>query len=223
MNKAVMAGALVALGFAGQRDAHRQDPALHFKEERLAIEYTATAGEASIVVEAESEEQVQSVDVHDPDGTPVFRLRAGYKPSLALSGFVIETRESDLKVLLESYPEGTYAMRGFSVGGQELAGSAMLSHELLAAPVVTYPVEGAVDVPLGNFVVRWNTDARAEGYRVSLEQGENDGLIVQLPAGSGSFVVPGGLLEASTDTQLEIAAIASNGNSTLVEIEFTTR
>jgi hypothetical protein len=60
-------------------------------------------------------------------------------------------------------------------------------------------------------------------YRVQLEQGESDGLAVNLPPEQDSFRVPDGFLARGTETQLEIAAIGPNGNHTVVEIAFTTQ
>jgi hypothetical protein len=99
----------------------------------------------------------------------------------------------------------------------------VFSHALPAPALIHYPRAGAVDVPASKLLVSWTPDRSASRYRVSLEQGENDGLTVELPAGSHSFQVPDGVLARNTETQLEIAAIGRNGNRTLVEVPFTTR
>ena len=56
-----------------------------------------------------------------------------------------------------------------------------------------------------------------------MEQGETDGVNIQVPKGKSTLRIPPGILAPGTETQLEIAAVGANGNKTLVEIPFTTR
>jgi hypothetical protein len=96
-----------------------------------------------------------------------------------------------------------------------------LSHELAAAALITYPLDGATGVPLSNLTITWTNDPSASGYRIGLEQGDTDGIRALLPGNSGSFQVPPGVLESGVETQLEISAIAANGNLTTVQLVFT--
>ncbi len=221
MLKATMTLTVLALAALGAQQERRW-PVLPLKEEAAILEYTATAGEAVVRVEAESEEELDGVQVHDPEGGLILELQAGRGKDRGLSGFVVETRESSLEELFETYPEGAYDLLASTVQGRPARGRAVLSHALPAAPRVIYPYEGAVKVPSSRLLVRWVPDAGAVRYQVSTEQDENDGLTVELPGGSSSFLVPDKILRPGTRTQLEIAAIARNGNRTLVEVNFTT-
>jgi hypothetical protein len=215
--------ALTALALtAFDRQAREAEPRLELKEEKVFLEYTASADEIVLVVEAESEEDLDGVQVRSPRGAPILELQAESGQRMALSGFTVESRETSYASLFGLYEPGLYDIRARTVDGREALGSALLSHELLPAPAVIQPHEGSTNVP-PQLVVKWIPDSRAAGYRVSLEQNENDGLAVSLPPGSSSFRVPPRILAPDTDTQLEIAAIGLNGNVTLVEVTFRTR
>ncbi len=220
MYKSTIAVAVLALALGQQRN---EGPYLQLKEEKVTVEYTPAANEAVLIVEAESEESLGRVEVRNPGGNLIVELRAGKgQDVVALSGFVVETRESSAAVLLETFAEGVYDIRARTKDGRTALGSAVLSHDLLAEPVVVYPVAGAENVP-ANLTAGWMPDPNASGYVVSLEQGESDGIAVRLPPGSSSFEVPAGVLAPGEKTQLEVGAIGPSGNCTLVEVSFTTR
>lgn len=218
---------LAALGLAAF-DGHQPDAssALAFKEERLTVEYTVSgsgsAGEAVIVLQAEAEAGLDRIYMATPEGKSMLRLWSGEGYELALSGFVIETLEATPSDLARIYPTGSYALHARTVDGQPVQGGATLSHELLSAPQVTHPQEGSVGVPTEGLEVRWDPVPLAVGYRVVLEQGENDGLTVELPPTASEFRVPDGLLRQGADSHVEVGVIAPNGNVTLTEVAFTT-
>jgi hypothetical protein len=198
-------------------------PAVRLQEERLIIEYSAATQEAVVLAEAESEEALASVVVRSPGDGSVLHLRGtgdGRGPSL--SGFTVECRELSLEALFATFPAGTYAIEAQSIDGRPARGSAVLSHRLLAAPSVLYPPDGATNVST-ELIVGWIPDPEAAGYQVVLEQDENDGLTVRLPAGSSSLVVPPGVLAPGKESHVEVGAIAPGGNVTLAESFFTTR
>lgn len=220
MFKVTIAFSVVALAALGMQEARRA-PVLRLKEEALILEYTATADEAVIKVEAESEEELKFLQVRNPNGQLLFELRARNTHIHTLSGFEVEMQESTANELLEMYPEGIYEIRGRSADGRFALGRGRLSHSLPLVPEVIHPYSEAVLSP-DDLLLMWVADEDVEGYVVSLEQDENDGLTVNLPAGSESFRVPNGVLLPGTETQFELGAIGPNGNITLVEIEFMT-
>lgn len=193
------------------------------KEERMILEYNATLDEAVLRVEAESEEVLDHVQVTKPSGERLFALQASSGTERGLSSFKIELQEGSLAGILATFTEGDYQIHGQTVRGLLAHGSAELSLALPGAPRLVYPYSGAVNVPTSRLVVRWVAERGVSGYRIQLEQGENDGLVVQLPPGQDSLQVPDGFLMRGTETQLEIAAIGPNGNRTVAEVVFTTR
>ncbi len=222
MYRTAFAIALLALAAVGWQQ-HQVRPYLQFKEERMFIEYSPALNEAALLVEAETEAGVEGLEIRDPLGSSRFKLWAASGQQLSLSGFMVESLESSPEELFAAYPEGIYDLRARSTDGDAVWGSAVLSHELPAQPIVLHPRDGDVNVPATNLIVAWHPDAAASGYKVILEQGENDGLTADVPAGQSSFQVPNGILAAGTQTHLEIGAIGPNGNRTLAEISFTTR
>jgi hypothetical protein len=221
MSKSMLALAALALAAAGW-DQGGGAP-LSFKEERLLLEYSPGADEAVLLLEAESEEGLGRIEVREPGGRPLLRLWTAKPGQLALSGLQVETLEASPATLLADYPEGLYDLRGVTVDGRTMLGSAALSHEVLPEPVVTWPLPGTQGVPTTGLLVTWVPDPGASAYHVVLEQDENDGLAVNLPPGAGQLQVPDRLLRGATETKLEVGAVGPNGNITLAEVVFTTR
>jgi hypothetical protein len=222
MNKTVILTAAVALGFAAPRDAGFDGTSYALKEERVFIEYTPGANEAVVVMEAESEIGLMRVEVISPRGTSALSLRAQDLGSKSISGFVVETTEAPLAEILLAYGEGRYPMRARTENGLPAIGGAELAHDLLDEPQAIYPFEGAINVPINGLTLQWKNDPQALGYTVILEQDDNDGLAIEMPAGSSSLVVPDGFLKAGTETFFEISALGPSGNRTILETQFTT-
>lgn len=195
--------------------------ALRLKEEAMTIEYLPAIDEATLVMSAESEASLNRIQLVRPDGRSVLRMQCGDDEALELQGYNLEAREVGFAQFLRNYPAGRYDVRAWTVDGQVVTGHAILEHGLLREPAVLYPTPGAEDVPT-NLTVGWLPVEGAVAYQVTLEQNENDGLVVRLPADSGSLVVPPGVLAPGTESHVEVGAIGANGNRTLVEVEFTT-
>jgi len=192
------------------------------KEERMILEYSVTTNRATVVMEAESEESLESVVVRSPRGELLVDLRAGIGRHLSLSGFQVESGEFEAATLLASYAEGDYDLSGETVQGRAAEGRARLSHELPRAPTLLFPRDGSVDVPRTPRIT-WAPVPEADRYVVMLEQGESDTLRVELPAGSSFLQVPAGVLARRTPTHVEVGALLANGNRTMVEADFVTR
>lgn len=222
MNKLAITAAAGLFGWLGA-SASPSSASIAFKEERVSLEYNATLGEVALRVEAEAEAALLGLEIRDPRGVPVLRLKGGGGAALTLSGFVVESREMTLDELRHEHPPGHYAMRGTTNDGGAVFGGAELTFELPAAAEIVYPPAGAIGVPSGGFELRWNADASAVGFELSLEQGESDTMKVSLPGDARSFDVPKGFLVGGTVTHVEVVAVGSRGNRTVVEQYFTTR
>jgi hypothetical protein len=218
----MIASASIALGVLGLQAAGPDPAPLLLKEEQMYLEHSVTHGETVLVMTAESEDPLGTVEVRGPNGAKVLQMGVAAHRGQSLQGFDIETAETSTENLVKTYPEGVYELRALALSGAPALGRAVLSHDLLAPTVITYPAEGAVGVPTHGLTLTWVPDSQAAGYQVGLEQGENDGLSASLPSGASSFEVPDGYLASGTATQFEIQAIGENGNRTLVEIHFTT-
>ena len=214
--------ALTAAGLFGARNPEPRHATARLKEERIFIEYTANLNEAVVKMEAESEAGLRTVEVLGPSGAKALSIRAQQLGGRSIAGFNVETHETTLSELLQTYGEGRYPMRAVTEQGALALGSAVLSHELLPAPLITYPLEGMVGVPTKGMTLTWEPMEAAAGYTVVLEQNDNDGLVAQMPAGSSSFQVPDGFLLPGTETMAEVIVIAPSGNCSLIEVSFMT-
>lgn len=223
MFKTMSVGASVALVCLGWTSAATNGPSVALKEEQVTIEYNATLGDAVVRVEAECEESLSRVETRNPSSQLVLRTATDPYQGIATSGLKWESQETDLVSLRQLFPEGAYRFKARTSGGLAATGSAVLSHQILEPTELIYPQHGLLDVPATNLTVTWVADPQAAAYHVSLEQDENDGLIVKLPAGSSSLQVPSGALAPGRRAKLEVAAIAANGNATVVEILFRTQ
>lgn len=229
MNRIKTAMATLALlALVGQERMHDTDDLWRdrvegvMKEELMVLEYTPAADEVAIKFSAESEAHLVRIEMRAPSGERVLQIQADEGGKRSLSGFKMETREYHLNELFETYMPGRYEIRARLSDGRVVRGSALLSLELLPEPLVMYPAHGATGIPT-SFLAVWVPDPEAVGYRIGLEQGDTDTMIVNLPAGARSFRVPPGVLESDTETYIEVAAIGRSGNETVVEVVFFTR
>ena len=220
MFKSSIAIATLGLAAIGTQRLDERPPIV-FNEQSIRIEYAASMNEAVIQIDAESETQLERIEVRDPLGAQVLKLSAPEVPGRGIAGILIDTLETTLKEVFDTYPEGVYDLRGMTMDGRVARGRVRLSHDLLQSPVVLYPAGGTVNVPT-SFVARWLPDPEAIRYVVELEQDDNDGLVVELPPGTSSFRVPPGVLASNKDSHIEVGAVGANGNITMVEVNFRT-
>ena len=225
MNKSAVSLAaltLAALSWNQVPALRTSEPPMTLKEESLTLEYNATVGDVVVKANAECEVALDRVEVRNPHGSAIFNVRSQGGRGIALSSLKLETQESDLATLCLICPEGHYDMRAVTVDGRAVLGGAELTHELPAVPEILFPLDGDHGIA-PEVTVRWALDPQADGYRVTLEQDENDGLVVNLPPGNNSFTVPAYVLAPQRRTRLEVGAIGPNGNTSAVEVLFRTR
>lgn len=231
----ILAASLVSVPVASakKKDVEELD------ETRLIIEFNETDEDVGVQFFIDADGW-QSLRIFDPAGKEIFDART--KGRLLDQGGVAELFvESDeptladlpLDVFLDRFPEGTYTFAGRTVDGVNLTGEAEFSHDIPAGPEITLPVVSGdecatnVAVPV---VVTWNAVTETidgdpieiEAYEVIVEGDELDFDVV-MPAGLGTMLtVPAEALEPGTEYDLEVLAIADNGNQTITETCFVT-
>ncbi|MFQ6028392.1 MAG: hypothetical protein ACE5Q6_12940 [Dehalococcoidia bacterium] len=152
-----------------------------------------------------------------------------------------ENLEQEIADFLALFPEGVYEFEGETTDGKELEGTATLSHNLAAAPIMIFPdpdTEENIADP-EDMVLEWSDgsgpgDPEIVKYEavVEFEEEGGDGRVftfrVEVPADpdaeTQSVMVPPDFFEALADIdgdyKGEIVAIAGDRNATLVENEF---
>jgi hypothetical protein len=198
----------------------------------IIFEVNATDGDAGLQVFLDGEAW-RSVEVRSPDGRKIFAVDG--KAQLRNLGLTELFSESDepsfddmpLEDILALFPEGDYSFSGTTVEGDRLVGTATLTHDIPAGPVVQSPAEGATVSP-DAVVVTWVPVTQPAGiditaYQVIVEREDPLRVFqVTLPASATSVTVPSEFMETGTDYKVEVLAIEASGNQTITEHSFAT-
>lgn len=212
------------------------------KEAKINIEHNATDEDTGFQGFIDSEGW-ERLEVMGPDGTVVLTLEGGGElRSLGLTELFFETvepanAEVPIADILAVLPEGEYSIQGPTPDGKQTVGTALLTHDIPAGPVLVAPAEGAT-VPAANLVMSWNPVTQTitgeavtiVAYQLIVEVDEEPHphalakrvLSVHVRPSVTSVTVPNEFLEAGTDYQWEVLAIEESGNQTLSSSEFST-
>ena len=183
----------------------------------MSVEKSEGKNEVEYYVEfeisGEGLRKVKKVQMEAPDG----RSELVQNP-LGFDALHLQRDGMTYADLIKKFPEGKYSIK-FSPS--KFRGiSFNLTYDFPSTPVITYPKDGATEVPL-SFTITWESVSDIDGLQLNIE----DLLSVDLAVGSTSFSVPGGLLQQNTWYSMElIARKSSNENEMLSKrpIDFTT-
>ena len=238
-------GFALALSLGGPNDIAGQNGGtkkpVPLKEAKLIIEHNATDEDTGFQGFIDSEGW-ERLDITGPDGKILtFTAHPGLR-SLGLTELFFETVEPEnaevpIDDVLAVLPEGLYTIEGKAVEGGRTIGTALLTHNIPAGPILLFPPEGATVLPI-NLVVSWSpvtTTITGENvtiirYQVIVEVDEEPhphaigkrGMSIYVPASVTSMTVPNEFLEPGTDYLWEVLAIEESGNQTLSSGTFTT-
>lgn len=142
--------------------------------------------------------------------------------SVGLSSFNLGGGPMDFNTFSQKFPEGVYKVTLFpkKYGG----GDVTVAYDFPATPVITYPKNAAINVPL-TFTGTWEEMSGIDEVRVRINnQDGNQILYTSLPPDSTSLKIPAGVLEPSTTYQLYLIAFkqVSINAKTVSVISFTT-
>lgn len=208
------------------------------EDARLKFEINSTDHDGGVQVFLDAE-QWKAMSIFDPQGNRIFSTQArGRLARFGGSELFLESGEPPfselpLRKLLKQWPAGVYTFRGTGPEGEELRGSALLTHRLPVGPKLVSPVEGSKPQKPGDTVMRWRRvpapeGSRIIGYQVLVER-ETDlkalpvvTLDVMMPPTATRLRVPPGFLRPHTEYSWEVLAIEKGGNQTLSSSTFTT-
>jgi hypothetical protein len=244
---AVVPTALLAGGVvAGHADAEGQqtiaDPRVRvvkIADARLKFEINATDHDGGVQVFLDAD-QWKRMSIFDPNGRRIFTtVTDGIMAKQGGTELFLESGEPTfdelpLDKLLKRWPAGRYEFRGIGLEGERLRGSARLTHDLPAGPVLVSPIEGDVPQDPSDTVVRWKRVPPADGspiigYQVLIvEPGTGIKALpkvtldVMMPPSANRLRVPPGFLKPATEYEWEVLAIEEGGNQTLSSSMFVT-
>jgi hypothetical protein len=206
-----------------------QQPPVPFEDLRLKIEVNATDGDAGLQLFLDAEPW-KEVEVFRPDGRRILDVRP--RSTLGKLGMTELFWESSEPPFTEQpfeefkrlWPEGDYRVEGETIEGQEMAGVAHLSHDVLDAPEILTPADGET-TPADGTVISWAPVNGADTYQVIVTREDTTPaqvLSVDLPATFNQLTVPSEFLESGVEYAIEVQALQPNGgNQIFSEIHFT--
>ena len=130
------------------------------------------------------------------------------KNSLGFDELVFNRGGLAYEDLINKFPEGKYSIK-FSPSKFGSI-SFNLTYDFPSTPVITYPEDGATDVPL-SFTLTWESVSDIDGLWLSIE-GVLD--LFELAAGDTSFSVPDALLKPNTQYGIELTAYKNSDENT---------
>jgi len=239
----LLTGSLSAVGDAaivGQATrSSRAAQVVKIADARLKFEINATDQDGGVQVFLDAE-QWRRMSIFDPQGRRIFTtLTDGIMGMQGGTELFMESAEPTfeelpLDQLLERWPAGRYEFRGVGLDGETLTGSARLTHDLPAGPVLVSPIEGDKRQDPNDTVVRWKRVPPANGspiigYQVLIVRPDTGmkalpkvTLDVMMPPTADRLRVPRGFLASGTEYEWEVLAIEKGGNQTLSSSTFVT-
>jgi hypothetical protein len=240
-------GSLFYLQSAEAATKTRNNPT-PLKDAKLNIEHNATDLDTGFQGFVDSEGW-KDLTFIGPKGKVLKISGLGSLAKLGVTELFFETVEPEnvdvsIADMLTKLPAGNYTIEGPGMENGESTGktkgTAWLTHNIPAGPVLVAPAEGA-SVPTNNdLLMKWKSVTKTiEGkpvkiisYQLIIEKiqdphphmiGKVSSLSMYLPPSVTSMRVPKEFLESGVDYDWEVLAIEESGNQTLSSGKFTTK
>ncbi len=223
-------------------DCGRTGPSVRLPATKLIIEHNSTAEDTGVHGFFDGIDW-KKLCVYDPRGRIVLEVEPQRQlRTQTISGIFFESAEPPneevpIEEILRRFPEGQYSVRGRAKDGRRLTGAALFTHEIPAAPVITFPADGG-SVPASNLTITWNhvtttldgDPLNRTGYEVILTKQVPDdpngfskpAVSIHVPPSVTSLTVPNQFLEPNSRYEIEIIVLEVSGNQTITSIFFDT-
>lgn len=197
-------------------------PRIPFARLKLFFEFNSTDNDLGVQLLLDGEPW-EVVSGFDPGGRKFVEFLArGRMQELGLTELFFESAEPSPREVLALFPPGEYRFAGTTIDDERLMGTASLSHNLPPAPVFS-PSNGE-RLARNDVVIHWRPIAGIAAYQVIVA---NTDLGVEMvadvkPPGT-RLTVPPEFLQPDTEYDVEVLAIAANGNKTITQSSFATK
>ena len=197
-------------------------------ESRIFIEYNSTDNDLGFHVFLDGEDWRQ-IKIINPQGRTIFEVEGkGAFGTLGMTELFFEGAEPSLdevplEVLLGLMPEGRYRFVGKTAAGDDLVGTARLTHRIPDPPVIVSPQEGETVDSANPVVIDWEPVKDPQGGTISGYQVIVGSFSVTLPASKTRVTVPPEFLDPATEYGFEVLAIEAGGNQTITSSSFKTK
>ena len=197
-----------------------------FEKAVVYFEQNVTDKDAEVMFEAiGGGVGLAALKVTAPGGRTVIDFKAP-DSKLGLQHITLESPEpkNDGSVQAD-FPEGEYTFTGSTVTGVKLLSKAMLSHKLPEMASIVSPRADAKGVPVKGLQIKWNAVKNLAACFVIVEQEESKfdlSVTAKLPGTATTFAIPDGFLRPGTEYKLAVGTVSREGNTSLVETNFTT-
>ncbi|MGH7696643.1 MAG: hypothetical protein ACRENH_16770 [Gemmatimonadaceae bacterium] len=193
-----------------------------FAKLKLFLEFNSTDDDLGVQLLLDADDW-QWVKGQDPRGRQIVDIDArGRLRDLGITELFFESAEPSPAEVLALIPAGIYSFSGKTVDGENLAGTATLSHSLPAAPVFS-PSHGEL-VDAGNVVVTWTAISGLASFQVIVvDEALGREIVADVAPSVTSFQVPATFLRPNALYKAEVLAVSTNGNKTITEGTFQTK
>lgn len=163
---------------------------------------TEPGSEDGIIIfgfEEDTLKNIKQVRIKAPGGkTSILKNGLGFGDSEFLY-------ESDYEDLQNKFPEGRYLITFSPKKYGDI--TINITYDLPSTPVITYPEDGAANVPL-NFTIEWELLDDIDGLRLIIEGEEGDDMDFEkeLSIDATSFTLPEGILQPNSQYQIQLLA-----------------
>ena len=191
-----------------------------FADAEVFFEFNATDNDLGLQVFLDAEGW-RKVTVSNEEIGRIIRLETvGLLSQLGITELHFERAEPTPEEVMALFPPGMYRFGGRTLGGDRLEGEGELSHDLVAAFDFT-PSDGE-EVDPDSAVVEWAAPG-AKLVEIIIESEDSDTVFdVTVEGEEGDLDIPSQFLTPNTEYEIELVAIAENGNKTIVESTFIT-
>ena len=188
------------------------------------LEYTVEDQDSEVIFEAiGGDVGLATLKVVAPDGRTVVDFKAPDSKQGMRHVHLESPEPKDKDAIRKDFPEGTYRFVGGTTAGRTLQGETRLSHKLPEAASLVQPQPDATNVPVKGMQIRWRPVKNVAKWLVVIEhESTGNDFSINLPASATALVVPDGFLAPGRKYKLGISTVANDGNSTVIETDFTT-